>query len=165
VSAEPLTTPKAKLGRSWPAYPFVAAVVLGVLAGLTAPSVPAKETLPDWFVPFFSASAGVIATLFVALSLGTRQIQVTVWMAWLTVFYVGVGEVAAVAGLCAALPHGIYPILIGATVGAGIGALLSSMMIGALAIAADEAARRQRSKQTLRERKKPGAPAAPPPTS
>jgi hypothetical protein len=123
----------------------------------------ARAPLPEWFVPFFSVSAGLIATLFIALTLGARQIQVKVWMAWLTVVYVGLGEVAAVAGLSAALPRGVYAYLIGVTVGAGIGALLNSMIIGGRAIADDEAARRKAWGEEIRKRTLPDAPDAPPP--
>jgi hypothetical protein len=152
-----------KLRRGWPAYPLVVAVAAGIAAGVTAPSIPPGATLPAWFVPFFSASAGVIATLFVALTLGARQIQVKVWMAWLTVVCVGLGEIAAVAGLSAALPHGVYAYLIGVTVGAGVGALLNSMIIGGRAIADDEAARRKAWGEEIRKRTLPGAGPAPPP--
>jgi hypothetical protein len=131
-------------GNWWPALPAAAALIGGIIASLTAPSIPPEGTPPPWFAPFFGTSAGVIATLFVTLALGARQIKVNVGMAWFTVSYIGLGEVAAVAGLSGSLPHGAYAVLLGLTVGAGLGALLSSIIIGGTAISIDEAARRRK---------------------
>jgi len=143
-TSEPASSGNQLSGKWWPALPAAVALISGVIAGVTAPSIPAGGTLPAWFAPFFGTSAGVIATLFVALALGARQITVNVGMAWFTVIYVGLGEVAAMAGLSGSLPHGAYAVLLGLTVGAGLGALLSSIIIGGSAISIDEAARRRK---------------------
>lgn len=140
----PLTGSGELIGIRWPTIPAIFALIGGVVAGLTAPSTPSGGELPAWFSPFFGASAAVIATLFVALALGARQINVDPAMAWFTVAYIGLGEIAAVAGLSGSLPHWLYPVLLGFTVGAGLGALLSSVIIGGSAISLDEAERRRR---------------------
>lgn len=142
----------------WPWGPLVVACAAGIVAGLNAPDLPAHKELPEWFVPFFSTSAGVIATLFIALALGSRQIPVSIPMACFTVFYVGLGEVAAVAGLSASLPHSVYHWLLGVTVGAGVGALLTSMIVGAGAISEEVAASYAATVDKMRNAPAKGAP-------
>jgi hypothetical protein len=149
--SDALTGSQKLVASKWPLIPIALATAAGVVAGLTAPEVPAGHALPGWFDSFFGISAGVIATLFVTLALGARQIKVDELLAWFTVVYVGVGEVAAVAGLSAELPHGAYPVLLGVTVGAGLGALVSAVIIGGTAISVDEAARRKSWLKQLRE--------------
>lgn len=143
-AAETTTPAENRTGKAdlnWPIWALFVAAVLGIAAGVTAPSIPAKGEPPAWFVPFFTTSAGVIATLFITLTLGGRQIPVKPWIAWVTVSCIALGEVAAVAGLSTELPHAVYPWLIGVTVGAGIAALLNSVIVGGRAIADDEAKR------------------------
>jgi hypothetical protein len=127
----------------WPLLPFAVAAGAGVVVGLDAPSLTTGQPVPTWFESFFATSAAVIATLFVALALGSRQIEVKPLLAWLTMLYIGLGEVAAVAGLSTGLPYGWYPVLLGITAGTGIGALLSSVIIGGAAISVDESKRRK----------------------
>lgn len=143
-------------GPYWPIVPGLLAVGAGIAAGVSTPSIPPGKALPDWFATFFSTSAVVIATLFVALALGARQISVSAGAASLTVLYVGVGEVAAVAALSGGLPHSVYPWLLGITVGAGLGALSSSVIVGAGAIGSEAMAQQQATLSEILGRLPPG---------
>jgi hypothetical protein len=120
-------------GENWPYGPLAVAVVCGFLAFLSAPdAAPAP-----WLSPLLTTAAAVIATLFVALALGARQIAVKMPLAILTMIYVGLGEAAAVGGLSTGLPAWTYAWLLAITVGSGVGALLSAVIVGAKALNAE----------------------------
>jgi hypothetical protein len=126
----------------WPVPIVFLALACAVGGYLTAPEIPAAGP-PEWFAPFFAAAAATIAALFIALALGTIQASARPVAAIVTVSYTGLGEVAALAGLSTALPHSLYKFLLAATIGAGIGALASAIVIGARAISNDAWRRRE----------------------
>jgi hypothetical protein len=108
------------------------AVVAGFLIGLlvVAPPIPAAGP-PAWLTSLFATAAQIIATLFVALALEARYASITRAAANATVGYVAVGVLAAATGMSAALPHGLYAVLLGLTLGCGTGALFATALIAA----------------------------------
>jgi ribose/xylose/arabinose/galactoside ABC-type transport system permease subunit len=120
------------------------ALLAALFACLSAPDIDSAKGPPDWFQLFFATSAGVIATLFITLALGSTQINASVPAAIATVGYIAVGELAALAAISPALPVCLYKFLLGATVGAGVGALASAVVISGHAISNDAWQRRER---------------------
>lgn len=111
------------------------AVVAGFVVGLfvLAPAIPDGGP-PVWLTSLFATAAQIIATLFVALALEARYASITPAAAYATVAYVAVGVLAAATGMSASLPHGLYAVLLGLTLGCGTGALLATALIAAMTI-------------------------------
>jgi hypothetical protein len=111
------------------------AVVAGFFVGLLvlAPVIPDAGP-PGWLTSLFATAAQLIATLFVALVLEARYASITPGAAYATVGYVAVGVLAAATGMSASLPHGLYAVLLGLTLGCGTGALLATALIAAKTI-------------------------------
>lgn len=121
----------------WPLPVLGLALVAALVGFCLAPSIDPVPGPPQWFQPFFAAAAGSIAALFIALALGTIQISTGRSAAVLTVAYVALGELAALAAICTELPVWLYKFLLAATLGAGVGALASAVVLGAHAISSN----------------------------
>lgn len=135
--------PSLPLPGWWP-WPILAlAFTAAVLGFFWAPSINCAVGPPQWFQPFFAAAAGSIAALFIALALGTIQISTGRSAAILTVAYVALGELAALAAISTELPAWLYKFLLAATVGAGVGALGSAVVLGSHAISDNTWQRRE----------------------
>lgn len=137
---EPL--PEPQLPPWWP-WPVAIVAFLAALLGFLAAPAIGPSGPPAWFQPFFAATAGAIAVLFVAVALGTIQISTGVRAAIATVAYIAVGELASLAAICTELPAWLYKFLLALTLGAGIGALLSALTLGARTISNNAWRRRE----------------------
>ena len=127
----------------WPWPILVLSLVAAVLGFLFAPQIDPAVGPPQWFQTFFATAAASIAALFIALALGTIQISTGRSAATLTVAYVALGELAALAAICTEFPGWLYKFLLAATIGAGVGALGSAVVLGSHAISDNAWQRRE----------------------
>jgi hypothetical protein len=117
----------------------------GVIFGWA--TAPPYGTFYDhsFYSPLFSTAAQVIATLFVAFALGGRFYLASIGQAAVTILFIAVAEIAAVAALSPTLPHGAYAPLLGVTIGGGVGALLAAALTaGRAAVQAGEESQRHK---------------------
>jgi hypothetical protein len=138
------------------AVPFAVAVA-GYVAGLSlSPEIDNDVEHARW-TGFFGTAAQVTATLLVVLAVEGRLASRTEMFARLggavlTVGYVAVGIVAAVAGLSPSLSGAQYRHLFAITVAGGAGALFSVVLIGARALRSEYADRDAEIKKRVDER-------------
>ena len=127
--------PALSLASQWfLLVPLAGAVVCGVLAGLSSPNVSHGEALES-LNSLFGTTAQVIAALFVALAVGARYVkEIRAMTAALALLFMAVGLVAAVMGTSTGLPHKLYPVLLGVTVGGGLGGLATVLVVGFAAL-------------------------------
>lgn len=135
--------PPSPLPCWWPWLILVLSLAAAVLGFLLAPQIDPALGPPPWFQSFFVAAATSIAALFIALALGTIQISTGRSAAILIVAYVALGELAALAAICTELPNWLYKFLLAATIGAGIGALGSAVVLGSHVISDNAWQRRE----------------------
>jgi len=111
-------------------------VVVGVVAGLSSPSDLANNTQHAEWKDMFSASAGVVAALVIALLVEARTplgrggglaVRVATTSAALLL---GVAGIASVVALSPSLPSFAYQTLLGLAIGGVVGGFIAVVMIG-----------------------------------
>jgi hypothetical protein len=130
--------PAHRLIRFMPALAAVAAYVIGLVI---APAIESDVDQQRWS-GFFGTSAQVIATLLLALAIEARfvsraQLFPNARWAHIAVGYVALGELAAVTGLSPSVAPCLYTQAFAITVGGGVGALITVVLIGARALTAE----------------------------
>jgi hypothetical protein len=119
--------------------PLGGSIVVGVIAFVFAPKIGDPDTAAQ-FSPLFSTAAQLIVTLLVALVLERRylaEINAQRLVVGGSLFYIALGAAAAVIALNTRLGACAYHWLFALTLGAGAGALLSTLTVAYRAYVAE----------------------------
>jgi hypothetical protein len=106
----------------------------GLVCYFFAPQVNSKNPSTD-LSAFFSTSATLLATFFIALALLSivsplANLRIQKIMGEVTFVYLGLGIIAAVSATVVTWHNWVYPYFFAITTGAGIGAMLAITRVG-----------------------------------
>lgn len=104
------------------------------------------------YQPFFAASAGLVAAMFIALSVESDYVSSSPGFALSAVAGLGISAVAAVVGLLPRLGECVYTLAFAATVGGGVAGLLSVCIVAAGALTDSRRRRREENLHRALER-------------